>query len=65
VRRQALDSIRSRETARCHGRAIAPGFHEEIAKTFCEDGSPASLVQELATATHKHVKEQPQEKIKS
>ena len=64
VRRQALHAIRSRETARRHGRAIAPELLEAISKTFCEDESTASIVQEEAKAMQKCVDELPQEKKK-
>ena len=62
VRRQALHAIRSRETARRHGRATAPELLEAISATFCEDDSTASLVHKEATAMQKCVGELPQEK---
>jgi RNA polymerase sigma-70 factor (ECF subfamily) len=62
VRRQALHAIRSRETARRHGRATAPELLEAISATFCEDDSTASLVHKEAAAMQKCVGELPQEK---
>ena len=64
VRRQALHAIRSRETSRRHGRAIAPELLEAIANTLSKDHSTTSVVHSEATAMQKCVDELPDEKRK-
>ncbi len=62
IRRQALHAIRTRETSRRHGRAIAQELLEAIADTFSKDQSTASFVHNEATAMQKCVEELPEEK---
>ena len=64
IRRQALHAIRTRETSRRHGRAIAPELLDAIADTFSKDQSTESVVHNEATAMQKCVDELPDEKRK-
>lgn len=50
VRRQALHAIRARETARKHGRAMAPELLDAVSHAFVEDDSDVSVVRHEAAA---------------